>query len=207
MAAKSGASASKSKGGWKGARATGKRAMNATKPMVFGILGILLFLVPLVNWIWIQTGNTSDFFVSYCYDAQNNPTACVLYEGTSIERSYTLYYFDVWNYLGHVVRPFNVIWESVVDTFSSFGEAMPDGDVVSDFFNCIILVLHVLWSVLKFFLFLPLTLIAAIFQAFMSSWVADDGWLILCLRFRFPYIGNDPVSVIFDYLFNPWAYI
>lgn len=205
------ASISKGKGGWAKARKSGGKFMSSFTGFSFGLIGVLLIAIPLFNFIWVKNGGTSTLLKPYCVDSSGAAIACVVLEGTPHETSYDLFYFDVFGYLSSLVRPFDAMWDGVVDTFSDFGRALPSAGFFQTLVNSIILIINVFWTILKFVLFMPLMLIASLFQAFMAPWVSEDGWIIKCMAFHIDYIGEGPVgtavNVVWDWITDPWKYV
>lgn len=160
---------------------------------VFGGFVVLILMVAIVNWIWVSTGHSSALLKSYYVDANGNPADYTAWNG----QTFKLYYWDVFGWLGSMGGTFKNLGDSFIKTFDDFSISL-DGDFVTGFLNVIILILNLAWSLVKLVILFPLSIVAAIFQAFMSSWITSDGWLTQAVTWHIPYLSGIDWSGIFS---------
>lgn len=160
---------------------------------VFSSFVVLILMVAIVNWIWVSTGHSSALLKSYYVDANGNPADYAAWNG----QTFKLYYWDVFGWLGSMGSTFKNLGDSFIKTFDDFGVSL-DGDFATGFLNVIILILNIAWSIVKLVILFPLSIVAAIFQAFMSSWITSDGWLTQAVTWHIPYLSGIDWSAIFS---------
>lgn len=188
-------------------RSKGAKVMNKAPGFILGALGALVLLVAIVNWIYVSLGFESGLLKSYFVDEYGHAIAydtwtCGNADFDCIQ--YKLYYWDVWAWLTSMERVFKNLGESFVSTFGDFAIHIENDSFFFGFANVIILILNLVWSVIKIVVLFPLSLLAAVFQAFMSSWIDSDGWLTQAVTWHIPYVGSnivdDPVGWAVGYV-------
>lgn len=172
-------------------RKVAAKVYKATPGFVFGSFVVLIMMVAIVNWIWVSSGHSSALLKSYYVDSYGNPVDYTAWNG----QSFRLYYWDVFGWFASMASTFKNLGNSFLAVFDDFGQTF-DEDLATVLINALILLLNLIWGIVKLLILFPLSVVAAIFQAFMSSWITSDGWLTQAVTWHIPYLqGIDWTSI------------